>query len=249
MKTNVEVTKALATLLSQRLQTAEREVTSSVILEIIAEANGYRNWHTYQAASENNGKASPPPVARPKAPKVAPWSPLHGPMTDAQYVKTKGLCCPVCGSAELEGDSIEIENGTANQEVSCSVCDSTWVDRYNLASWIPDELVTLDSAEAFILAVNKWLCRDEGVLTEEYQENLDELVRTAVEQRDVALNDAANPDEQERILSEDESSASSITNDGPLAQLTYLREGYDSDELFLQAMVDWFELSIDSFIR
>jgi transposase-like protein len=48
-------------------------------------------------------------------------------MTMKKPTNTK---CPVCGSYDIEGGSVEVTPGYAVQEVSCNVCCSTWDDEY-----------------------------------------------------------------------------------------------------------------------
>ena len=57
-------------------------------------------------------------------------------MTDRQYVNVSGQLCPVCRSGDaLEGGGVEIDDGEATQEVTCSNCCSTWTDVYNLVGF------------------------------------------------------------------------------------------------------------------
>ena len=60
-------------------------------------------------------------------------------MEGASYL---GTChrCPACGSWEIEGDSISIEDGLALQDVSCLRCNAIWRDVYVLAGF--DQLET-----------------------------------------------------------------------------------------------------------
>ena len=51
------------------------------------------------------------------------------------YVKAGGVVCPVCGSESVEGDGLEVDAGTATQEVNCTECKATWEDRYTLTSY------------------------------------------------------------------------------------------------------------------
>ena len=41
--------------------------------------------------------------------------------------------CPCCGSENISGDSVELLDSEAHQRVSCSDCNSEWVDVYTLA--------------------------------------------------------------------------------------------------------------------
>lgn len=40
--------------------------------------------------------------------------------------------CPYCGSGEIEGDSVDISNGCAFQDVRCLECSRSWRDEYKL---------------------------------------------------------------------------------------------------------------------
>jgi DNA-binding XRE family transcriptional regulator len=38
--------------------------------------------------------------------------------------------CPVCGSIAIEGDSIDCDGETCEQEMGCSDCEAQWLDTY-----------------------------------------------------------------------------------------------------------------------
>jgi hypothetical protein len=66
---------------------------------------------------------------------------LHGehsePMTDAEYLKFKGLRCPACRrtnitSGEIMSDTSDL---SAFAEVECDDCGKVWVDHYTLTSY------------------------------------------------------------------------------------------------------------------
>ena len=57
------------------------------------------------------------------------------PMTDGEYVMHGGTHCPFCDSAAIEGDSVEVDNGTATQEVVCLSCGKAWNDQYKLVGY------------------------------------------------------------------------------------------------------------------
>lgn len=57
------------------------------------------------------------------------------PMTDAEYVAVGVGVCPFCRSDQIEGDSVDIHDRYATQEVSCSACGKTWDDRYKLIGY------------------------------------------------------------------------------------------------------------------
>ncbi len=51
-----------------------------------------------------------------------------------KYVENGGIACPACGSQDIVGQSIIIDNGYALQSVDCNNCSSSWTDRYRLVS-------------------------------------------------------------------------------------------------------------------
>jgi hypothetical protein len=47
-------------------------------------------------------------------------------------------CCPYCGSENLEGEGVNIDGDTAEQEVGCNDCNRSWYDKYSLIGvWVP----------------------------------------------------------------------------------------------------------------
>jgi transposase-like protein len=56
-------------------------------------------------------------------------------LDEDQHAKNLGANCPVCGSDELDGSSVETGSGMATQEMACIDCDSTWLDEYQLISY------------------------------------------------------------------------------------------------------------------
>ena len=52
------------------------------------------------------------------------------PLTNAEYVAALGTNCPVCQSTQLEGSSVDIDGGTASQEIWCKTCGASWNDTY-----------------------------------------------------------------------------------------------------------------------
>ncbi len=40
--------------------------------------------------------------------------------------------CPQCGSEDITGGPVEIDDGHAYQDVDCSKCDAVWRDEYTL---------------------------------------------------------------------------------------------------------------------
>jgi len=47
------------------------------------------------------------------------------------YIKGRGTACYLCG-ANVEGDSFDVVEETATQEMHCVECEGKWVDLYNL---------------------------------------------------------------------------------------------------------------------
>ncbi len=49
-----------------------------------------------------------------------------------EHLNSKGVSCPYCKSYEIEGGPVEIQEGLAFQEVSCTSCEGAWQDKYTL---------------------------------------------------------------------------------------------------------------------
>lgn len=69
------------------------------------------------------------------------------PLTNEEYAAKGGVYCPHCGSSDITGDEVEIEEGKAFQKVGCGECDAEWVDTYLLATY---ETVTEPTAPEVI---------------------------------------------------------------------------------------------------
>lgn len=55
------------------------------------------------------------------------------------YIEAGGVCCPFCGSSDIEGQSVEVDAGRATQSMGCLACHREWTDQYVLADVIPAE--------------------------------------------------------------------------------------------------------------
>jgi len=51
------------------------------------------------------------------------------------YIAARGLFCPKCGSARIDGHSVDTFGGAAEQEVTCNDCDASWYDHYKLVDY------------------------------------------------------------------------------------------------------------------
>lgn len=49
-----------------------------------------------------------------------------------RYIKAGGIYCPYCGSEEIEGRIVEVDQGIARQEIRCVECRADWQDQYRL---------------------------------------------------------------------------------------------------------------------
>lgn len=50
-----------------------------------------------------------------------------------KYLKNGGVRCPYCNSDDISGDSVEVDIGSASQEMFCHDCNATWNDLYTLS--------------------------------------------------------------------------------------------------------------------
>jgi DNA uptake protein ComE-like DNA-binding protein len=53
-------------------------------------------------------------------------------MTSNEYIEQGGTVCPFCKSQDIEGQEVNINAGSAWQEVSCNQCSQEWQDIYTL---------------------------------------------------------------------------------------------------------------------
>lgn len=64
------------------------------------------------------------------------------------YLSCEGGACPICGSTDLSGGSIDLEGGAVYQEVTCQACEAHWTDCYHLANVICLETADKDEQVA-----------------------------------------------------------------------------------------------------
>lgn len=50
------------------------------------------------------------------------------------YIQSGGARCPFCGSEDLDGHGVNIDSGTASQEMMCTDCGQGWFDIYTLTN-------------------------------------------------------------------------------------------------------------------
>ena len=104
------------------------------------------------------------------AAETSNWTAAGGPMSDAQYVARRGVCCPSCGSTEdTSGSQLTVDNGTASQPMVCGACDAEWADMYTLTGYSDLEGgVNLETIQAVVddvkqaLFVNKFATEGEA---------------------------------------------------------------------------------------
>lgn len=52
----------------------------------------------------------------------------------AMYLATRGLNCPFCETGNIEGGSVEVNDGGAMQSCNCTDCEEEWTDIYKLSN-------------------------------------------------------------------------------------------------------------------
>ena len=55
--------------------------------------------------------------------------------TQKQY-KSSPSECPRCGSGDISGDGVEVDDGFASQSCRCEDCDARWEDQYQLKRYV-----------------------------------------------------------------------------------------------------------------
>ena len=56
-------------------------------------------------------------------------------LTEQEYVYKQGAVCPVCGSANLTVDNMDVDGAEGSQPVSCDDCGREWTDNYQLTGY------------------------------------------------------------------------------------------------------------------
>lgn len=246
---NAKFAKELAKHLAQTLQASGQSLPNSVLLEVVAKATGERNWHAFLAAGKQKQKPAGSPVDA-VVPVTAPWSPAHGPMSEAQYVRGYGMKCPVCGSTSgVQGDDVEIDAGSASQESSCSDCNSSWCDRYLLDGY--DNLKVGDTSvnAGLMYALQNWLYGKRGALSEDQQEDLDELVVDVSCQRGMdEVNHSSSTQLQLSAIGSAEQRASEGNNEGVCGQLSFLYQDFSTPEAFAQFLAEKLGAPLDKLV-
>lgn len=52
-----------------------------------------------------------------------------------KHVESAGLYCPQCGSQDISGEGVEVDEEGATQEVTCSACGAAWDDHFRLIGY------------------------------------------------------------------------------------------------------------------
>ena len=55
--------------------------------------------------------------------------------TNQQYIDNGGTQCPYCNSHDIEGQEVNIDAGSAWQDVTCNHCGQQWQDTYTLTGY------------------------------------------------------------------------------------------------------------------
>lgn len=56
------------------------------------------------------------------------------PLERERYLVADSSSCPFCETWDIDGGPMDIESGSAYQDITCNRCGGTWVDRYRLAT-------------------------------------------------------------------------------------------------------------------
>jgi hypothetical protein len=245
MTTKVQAAKNLAKQIALALGQHGQELPHSVLLEVVAKAQGARNWHAFQVEPEV--AVAPAPVVTGRQ-----WSPAQGWMADSDYLQFRGVRCAVCGNKHfLEAEDVEADGDTASCKVECSNCSSTWTDVYTLCGFEDLEHGFYAEENKLVYALELWLTEDKATVSDDRQEALDELVHENVQaygSQHVArhVNDAVDRQEQEEIIEDGEAFASKINNHGIQAQLRFLQKVYSSEDDFINELARVCEISRDN---
>ncbi|MDO8415184.1 MAG: glyoxalase superfamily protein [Agitococcus sp.] len=230
MENNIKAAKQMAKQLSKALAALPKDqpIDHSMMLEIVAKGFGKRNWHAFLAEQEKGTSQTPTPLLK--------WTPLNGKMSNAQYC-TRSSHCPVCGSDDISGESVEVDSGGCWQEISCGNCTTTWNDTYMLTGFaeLEPNPEYLTPAYAEVFAIQRLLLEQKVSLEDTLP---DWILDVCLEERLPLLNTLPDSKEQDAVLFESEQSGADIINEGAVAQLYWLRSQYPSISAFMHALTE-----------
>lgn len=61
------------------------------------------------------------------------------PLSSIEYVQIGGVRCPFCADDDIEGKSLNVDQGGASQKIGCNACGKIWWDLYTLTGYEPIE--------------------------------------------------------------------------------------------------------------
>lgn len=234
--------KTLARELGQALKQSNQELPHSILLEIVAKTLGSRTWHAFQAQLEAS-KAPVPGHAPTQAPEE-PWNPLHGFKSNAQFLADHGGSCPACGCGDVSGESFDVDDNVASQEIGCTECEAVWYANYQLTGYAMDREAAPRLYDKFVEMVVEWL---ETELGDDAQMEMDEVILdwcAAVRVPD--LNNSADPTAQEGLIEDAETRASSINNGGLTAQVDFLWAELKTRKKMLEYLDEKLDVRLDT---
>jgi transcription elongation factor Elf1 len=131
------------------------QVQHTLMLEAITRGFGERTWSAHRQAlsalAQAGGQTAATSVTPVASQAVPQWRMEDGPMSDEQYIATKGARCPHCGSHRVSTDSVEADGsaGWANSE--CRDCDAKWSDAWELTGYfdldVPERSEAADESD------------------------------------------------------------------------------------------------------
>lgn len=68
-------------------------------------------------------------------------------LTPDQYRDSGGVRCPNCGSENIEGQGVEVDQGSCYQPCGCNDCDAEWNDVYQLLGYDDLEVPNAEEEE------------------------------------------------------------------------------------------------------
>lgn len=220
--------KAIVSALRRELKTFDKAagaISHNEALTVLAKAMGFTSWNAWESSLADSKQA---PV-KAEAEELKPWSPAQGLMSDKHYAQSEGVKCPVCGFENgLEGDDFDVDAGYATQEMSCSICNSSWKDQYTLVGFSDvereDGAYTWNGALAQGLnyALRGWLGDGNGEFDE------------ATQLKMVKLVDEANA----KVLASDKGLFRDIDSTDIEEQLTFLRSSHKTTDEFVDFLAE-----------
>lgn len=118
---------------AEHLAKSGHTIPHTLMMEAMSKSFGARNWsnlrHYFAGGAETKAAVAPALEVEPE------WSVDMGMMSDTQYTRKGGECCPACGASDVEASGIDADGPQATEDNKCFACFATWTSHYRITGY------------------------------------------------------------------------------------------------------------------